>query len=103
MGRVNRRAPLDLYINKVVDGVPFLARTRDISRGGVYVERLLEPLAHLDAPVAVEFVLPESDEVIWAEAEVVHGDPERGVGLRFKGLDPYFAGLIGAYVAHAAA
>ena len=58
MPRVNRRIPVDLYVNKMINGVPFLARTRDLSREGVFVHRLLEPVAPNGAHIAVEFALP---------------------------------------------
>lgn len=98
MARAHKRVPLDLYVNKLVDGVPFLARTRNISAGGVFVDRLLEPRTEGAPHIALEFVLPGSDEVIWAEAEVAHDVPGRGVGLRFTRIDPGQAELIAGYI-----
>lgn len=97
MARNDSRIEIDLYINKMIDGVPHLARTTDISKSGVRVRRLLEPDAREDAHIALEFVLPGSNEVIWAEAQVVHHTADR-TGLRFVDLAPRDGALIQAYV-----
>ncbi len=97
MARQTRRVPIDMYCNKMINGVPFLARTRDISREGIYVHRLLEPSAPRDAHIAVEFCLPGTQEVIWAEAEVVHLR-DGGQGLRFAHLTPRQSALIQRFV-----
>lgn len=100
MPRMNRRVPLDMYINKMIDGVPYLARTRDISREGVFVHQLLEPRAPEDVHIAVEFMLPGCDEVIWAEAEVIHGADGEGQGLRFRDLTPRQSRIIEDFVSN---
>lgn len=97
MARTNSRVDLEMYVNKMIDGVPHLARTHDISRGGVRVHKLLEPMAREDAHIALEFVLPGTGEVIWAEATLVHED-KRAVGLKFINLAPRDGALIQAYV-----
>lgn len=102
--RRNRRVPLDIYVNKMINGVPFLARTRDISRGGVYVHRLIEPEVPPTARIALEFALPGSEEVIWAEALVVHGDDgASGVGLRFVDLTPRQDEILGDFISSSSA
>lgn len=75
--RRHRRAPLDLYINKIVGDEPHMARVRDISASGVYLYKLLEP-ERLPRRIGLELQLPDSDEseVIWAVGEVVREDPE---------------------------
>lgn len=98
MSRRNRRVPIDIYINKMINGVPFLARTRDISQDGLYVHRILEPGTPEGAHLAVEFELPGSDEVIWTEAERVHGDPDAGFGLRFRDLSARQRRLIAEFI-----
>ncbi len=98
MSRNDHRSPLDLYVNKMINGVPHLARTRDISKGGVYLHRLLEPRTPAGAHLAVEFMLPGSEEIIWAETEMIHGDMGEGLGLRFLGLTPRHSRLIQHYI-----
>ena len=98
MIRTHARVTADLYINKMIDGVPHLARSSDISRGGIYVNSLLEPDARDGAHISLEFVLPGTDEVIWAEARIAHGSHDGGAGLEFVDLPPRHADLIEAYV-----
>ena len=74
--RTSRRVPLDVYLNKFIKGVPFMARASDISPDGIYLTQLIEPSAD-DARVGVQFQLPGSKEVIYAEGEIVR-DARRG-------------------------
>src|SRR5262245_39908004 len=62
--RRGRRAQLDIYINKYVGGVPYLARTSDISPTGVALAHLIEP-ANADPRVGLQFQLPGSRELIY--------------------------------------
>jgi hypothetical protein len=68
--RRSGRAALDILLNKYVSGVPYTARTRDISPDGVRLARLLEP-DRTGRRVGLQFQLPGSSEVIYAEGEVV--------------------------------
>jgi hypothetical protein len=68
--RKHDRVPLDIYLNKYVAGVPYMARTSDISKEGVALANLIEPdLA--GKRVGLQFQLPGSEEVIYAEGEIV--------------------------------
>ncbi|MFZ4734612.1 MAG: PilZ domain-containing protein [Bradymonadia bacterium] len=103
-GRNETRKPLDIYVNKMINGVPHLARTRNISPRGVFLHRLLEPRTPAKARIALELVLPGCDEVLWLDAEIVHGrNTRRGVGLRFVDLSPRDEALIQGYLDAAAA
>lgn len=95
--RRNERVDFDFYVNKVIDGVPHLARARDLSASGMFLYALLEPQRPRDARLAVEFELPGSDRIIWAEAEVVHRSA-KDVGLRFVHLSPRDRRAIDAWV-----
>ena len=68
--RRSDRAALDILLNKYVSGVPYTARARDISVDGVRLARLLEP-ERTGRRVGLQFQLPGSAEVIYAEGEVV--------------------------------
>src|SRR5678809_1280239 len=68
--RRRARAPLDVYLNKYVGGVPYMARGKDISRDGLQLAHLIEPSLGAKK-VGLQFQLPGSDEVIYAEGEVV--------------------------------
>ncbi len=99
--RTNRRVPLDVYLNKFIQGVPFMARAKDISREGIYLTRLIEP-AKGESRVGVQFQLPGTREVIYAEGEVVRDgerNAARGNGIRFTLITDYHRRLIERYVA----
>jgi hypothetical protein len=97
--RKQSRVPVDFYVNKMINGVPHLARTKNLSREGLYLHRLLEPLTPPRARISLEFMLPGTDEVIWTEAVVVHGrNTRRGVGLRFVDLSPRQAEIIEEFI-----
>ena len=72
------RVGIDLYINKIIGDEPHLARVRDLSVGGVYLYKLLEPEMADGTRVGLELMLPGHSEVIWALGEVVR---EEGAAL----------------------
>ena len=41
--RREQRAPLDIFLNKIVGDEPFMCRARNISTGGIYLASLIEP------------------------------------------------------------
>ena len=99
--RKNARVPLDIYLNKYMGGVPYMARAADISQEGVSLARLLEP--EKDARrVGLQFQLPGSEEVIYAEGEVVRewvgARRTEGNGVRFTLLTERHRRMIDAYV-----
>jgi len=68
--RKTSRVPLDIYLNKYVSGVPYMARTSDISHEGISLAHLIEPQI-AGKRVGLQFQLPGSEEVIYAEGEIV--------------------------------
>jgi hypothetical protein len=103
--RRSSRADLDIYLNKYVGGVPYLARTADISPQGLRLARLIEP-EHTGKRVGLQFQLPGSEEVIYAEGEVVRawekGPRAEGTSVRFTLLTERHRRMIGAYVSRQA-
>lgn len=100
--RKQTRVPLDIYMNKYVAGVPYMARAADISREGVGLSHLIEPDMG-GKRVGLQFQLPGSEEVIYAEGEVVHewadlDHREEGSGVRFTLLTERHRRLIEQYV-----
>lgn len=85
--RRHDRADLDLYVNKIIGDEPHLARVKDISIGGVFLYKLLEPEMEADGTrIGLELKLPTCDEVIWAVGEVVREGEDAladGVAVRF--------------------
>ncbi|MBL8911977.1 MAG: PilZ domain-containing protein [Archangium sp.] len=85
--RKQSRVALDIYLNKYVAGVPYMTRASDISREGVGLAHLIEP-DQAGKRVGLQFQLPGSEEVIYAEGEVVREwadleNREEGSGVRF--------------------
>jgi hypothetical protein len=99
--RRRTRAPLDVYLNKYVSGVPYMARGKDISRDGLQLAHLIEPSSGAKR-VGLQFQLPGSEEVIYAEGEVVRewvgSDASDGSGIKFTLLTERHQRMIEAYV-----
>ena len=89
----------DFYLNKVVDGIPYLTRTRDLSVSGVYLHRLIEPRPPATAQIALEFALPGTDEVIWTDVVLVRADGDEGFALEFRSLTPRVRRILTSYLA----
>lgn len=102
--RSTDRVPLDIYVNQVIDGQPFIARARDLSPFGLRVGSILTPDTRERARIALEFMLPGSDEVIWAPVEPVHhSGPPGTTGFRFVRMARRHARMIESYIHQAAA
>src|SRR3954462_8001614 len=100
--RKNGRVPLGIYLNKYVAGVPYMARASNISREGVSLATLIEPDSN-GRRVGLQFQLPGSEEVIYAEGEIVREWAElsrkrEGSGIRFTLITERHRRLIVAYV-----
>ncbi len=101
--RKAKRVPLDIYLNKYMGGVPYMTRAADISQEGLSLARLIEPRHH-GKRVGLQFQLPGSEEVIYAEGEVVREwaeldeAPRTGTGVRFTLLTERHRRLIDAFV-----
>jgi hypothetical protein len=103
--RKAKRVPLDIYLNKYMGGVPYMARASDISQEGLSLARLIEP-QHQGKRVGLQFQLPGSEEVIYAEGEVVREWAEldtrrrqnEASGVRFTLLTERHRKMIDAYV-----
>lgn len=99
--RNTKRVPLDIYLNKYMGGVPYMVRTADISAEGISLARLIEP-EHPARRVGLQFQLPGSEEVIYAEGEVVREwaslRKTEGAGVKFTLLTDRHRKLIDQYV-----
>jgi len=104
--RKAKRAPIDIYLNKYMGGVPYLTRASDISHDGLSLAQLIEP-QHTARRVGLQFQLPGSEEVIYAEGEVVREWAELDArrersGVRFTLLTERHRRMIDAYVTRSA-
>jgi hypothetical protein len=98
--RADRRRPVDLLINRFLNGYPYLCRATDISRTGMRLVPLLEPL---DAPryMGLQFQLPGTSDVITASGEAVFTAGERGaVGVKFTRLQAGSAAVLEQFMAN---
>jgi hypothetical protein len=98
--RTVRRVPLDIYLNKFLDGVPYLARSKDISLEGIYLTRLIEPRFR-GRRVGLQFQLPGTNEVVYAEGEIMRDADKiaaHGLGIRFTLLTERHRKLIERYI-----
>lgn len=96
--RTNRRAPIDVFANRFLDGYPYLCRASDISRQGMRLHRFNEPEAR-NQYLGLQFQLPGSSEILTASGEVVFRDEgQRTLGVRFTHLPPAVAAAIDRFV-----
>jgi hypothetical protein len=97
------RVPVQMFLNEYVRETPGRALAMNLSDTGMFVGRVLGPLARPDASVQMEFALPGTSEVIWAAGEVrydVLDDAFHGTGVRFVAMAGRHARLIRDYVGH---
>src|SRR5262245_38971101 len=100
--RAEQRLKIDLFINRFVNGYPYLCLATDISRTGMRVVPLHEP-AGGPKYMGLQFQLPGTSDVITAAGEAVTATAEgEPVGVRFTRLPNDAAALIARYVAQAA-
>ena len=82
--RLDRRVPVEVFVNQYVDGVPTMCNTLDISWSGMLVKHLREPPDL--AMFAIEFGLPEREGALWAFARPVW-QMGKLQALRIVGMD----------------
>ena len=61
--RGERRMPIDILLNKYIDGEPHTCRAVNISRGGMLLYKVFEP-DHEHSEVSLEFQLPGSSRIL---------------------------------------
>ena len=86
--RYNKRVKVDMFINRFVNGQPYMCRMVDISRTGIRLAPMIEPDGNL-APkyMGLQFQLPDRTDVLTASAEAITHD-DNTVGVRFTSLLP---------------
>jgi hypothetical protein len=62
--RGDRRMPIDILLNKYIDGEPHTCRAVNISRGGMLLYKIFEPDCEQQGEVSLEFQLPGSMRIL---------------------------------------
>lgn len=104
--RKSERAPIDIYLNKIIDEARHLARATDISAEGIWVSKILEPATGARR-IGLEFQLPGSEEIINAAGEIVRDDARNsgkleGSAIRFTHMAHRYRRMIEVYVSRVA-
>lgn len=96
--RSEQRTPVDMVLNKYVNGEPHLCRAVNLSRGGMLLRKIFEPeLAH--HAVLLEFQLPGTEQVLRVEGVALMESPEaRTVGVRFTNLSAEAETVLATYL-----
>jgi hypothetical protein len=81
--RRDARKPIDIVLNKYIDGEPHLCRAVNVSRGGMLLHRVFEP-DRQHHEVLLEFQLPGCERVLRAEGmALMESSGGRSCGVRF--------------------
>jgi hypothetical protein len=96
--RRDRRVPIDILLNKYVDGDPHLCRAVNLSPGGMLLYKVFEP----DMPqseVSLEFQLPGSQRILRVDGiTLAEHRWARAHGVRFTRMSDEDAQLIERYL-----
>jgi hypothetical protein len=87
-----------MFINRFVNGQPYMCRMVDISRTGIRLAPMIEPDGDV-APryMGLQFQLPDRNDVLTASAEAITRD-DNTVGVRFTSLPPDSAWAIESFL-----
>ncbi|HVU52008.1 MAG TPA: PilZ domain-containing protein [Polyangia bacterium] len=101
--RTFARVGTDLYVNRFLNGHPYMCRMTDISRTGARLVPLLEPdTSRSPRFMGLQFQLPGQDEILTASGEMISlksGTTDgKSVGIRFTNLPPQAAWAIEAFL-----
>jgi hypothetical protein len=101
--RTFERVGTDLYVNRFLNGHPYMCRMTDISRTGARLVPLLEPdTTRSPRFMGLQFQLPGQDEILTASGEMMSlqsgSDDGATVGVRFTNLPPQAAWAIEAFL-----
>jgi hypothetical protein len=102
--RGQRRAKTDLFVNRFLNGHPYLCRMTNISRSGARLVPIIEPrLTPAPSFMGLQFQLPGRPEVVTASGEAVTTDNGCAVGIRFTRLPAAAAAAIDALTGESSA
>jgi hypothetical protein len=103
--RQELRLPVEICVHQYLADVPYLGLTRDLSERGLFVSRIVgprkRPAMWLGRPLQLEFALPGTGELIWAQGEVCYNHQDgvlHGVGVRLTTMAERHAQALRGYV-----
>jgi hypothetical protein len=98
--RYNKRVKVDLFINRFLNGQPYMCRMVDISRTGIRLAPMIEPDGNR-APeyMGLQFQLPDRADVLTASGMAITRD-DMTVGVRFTSLPPDSAWAIESFLSY---
>jgi hypothetical protein len=97
--RHQARAKIDLFVNRFLNGHPYICRMTDISPTGARIIPLNEPrLSPAPSHMGLQFQLPGRDEIVTASGVAVTGASGRSLGVRFTNLSADSASAIAAFM-----
>ena len=96
--RYNKRVKVDMFINRFLNGQPYMCRMLDISRTGIRLAPMIEPDgAGAPSYMGLQFQLPDRNDVLTASGVTVTRD-QKTVGVRFTSLPPDSAWAIESFL-----
>ena len=109
--RHQRRAKIDLFVNRFLNGHPYMCRMTDISATGARIIPINEPrIWPAPSHMGLQFQLPGRDEIVTASGVAVAGklgdkpgdklgeSSGRSFGIRFTNMSPDSASAIAAFM-----
>ena len=87
-----------MFINRFLNGQPYMCRMVDISRTGIRLAPMIEPDGgRAPSYMGLQFQLPDRNEVLTASGETITRD-DKTVGVRFTSLPPDAAWAIESFL-----
>jgi hypothetical protein len=96
--RSERRMPVDILLNKYIDGEPHTCRAVNISRGGMLLYKIFEPDVD-QSEVSLEFQLPGSNRILRIDGVLLAEHKwARANGVRFTRMSDDDQQLLDKYL-----
>jgi hypothetical protein len=96
--RYNKRVKVDMFINRFLNGQPYMCRMVDISRTGIRLAPMLEPVGgQSPSYMGLQFQLPDRNDILTASGVAITRD-DQTVGVRFTSLPPDAAWAIESFL-----
>jgi hypothetical protein len=96
--RIDFRIPVDFLLNKYIKGRPYVSRASNMSRCGVLLHKVFEPI-HADTQIGLQFQLPGTDRVITCAGRVLYDHTHMEAnGVVFTNVAPEHQAIIDEFI-----